>query len=74
MLNGIQMNPIMVADDIMLLSMSVKGITEMLCILESYSSKWRFEFNPSKTIEVTFGETTQTHNNRKQTRNFITLK
>lgn len=68
LLNEIPMNPIMVADDITLLSKSVKGLTLMLNELELYSSKWRFEFNPSKTVEVTFGETTQVHNKRKQLR------
>lgn len=67
-LSNISCNPIMVADDITLLSTRVQGLQEMLYAVERYSLKWRFEFNPAKTTVVTFGESTQTHNKIKRSR------
>ena len=45
-----------------------RSAKEMLHSLEKYSSQWRFEFNPDKTTVVTFGETMQTHNKVKHSR------
>ncbi len=42
----------------------------MLNAIEDYSNKWRFQFNPEKTTVVTFGETTQMNNRRKETRSW----
>ena len=67
-LNNLRCSPIMVADDIALLSTRVQGLQEMLSSLEKYSEKWRFKFNPTKTRVVTFGETTQMWNRMKNTR------
>ena len=38
--------------------------------MEMYSYQWRFEFNPSKTTIVTFGETTQMHLLKKPLRSW----
>jgi hypothetical protein len=59
----------MVADDITILSFRVKGLQEQHDTLGSYSCRWRFDFNTSKTIAVTFGETTRTFNKNNATRN-----
>ena len=36
--------------------------------LPNHSKRWRFEFNPEKSIEVTFGESTKTYNLLKNKR------
>jgi hypothetical protein len=56
--------------DITIISTRVKGLQEQLDTLESYSCHWRFDFNTSKTIAVTFGETTRTFNKNNATRNW----
>ncbi|CAB4026394.1 Hypothetical predicted protein [Paramuricea clavata] len=68
--NSIPCNPVVVADDITILSTRVKRLQEKLDTLESYSCRWRFDFNTSKTIAVTFGETTRTFNKNNVTRNW----
>jgi hypothetical protein len=67
--NSIPCNPVLVAD-ITIISTRVKGLQEQLDTLESYSCRWRFDFNTSKTIAVTFGETTRTFNKNNATRNW----
>ena len=67
-LNKLRCSPIMVADDIALLSTRVQSLQQMLSSLERYSEKWRFEFNPTKTRVITFGESTQMWNKIKNTR------
>ena len=67
-LGTIPCNPIMVADDITLLSTRAKGLQKMLNLLEVYSLKWRFDFSPSKTAIVIFGESTQMLNRLKNSR------
>ena len=67
--NYIPCYPVMVADDITILSSRVKGLQEQHDTLGSYSCRWRFDFNTSKTIAVTFGETTRTFNKNNATRN-----
>ena len=62
--NGITVNEtwcgnVLVADDITLLSSQSSGLQSMLISMESYSKRWRFEFNPEKSVEVTFGESTK---------------
>ena len=57
--HDIHCNSILVADDITLLSLRVGGLQNMINTIENYSYKWRFQFNPGKTVVVTFGETTQ---------------
>ena len=51
--NYIPCYPVMVADDITILSSRVKGLQEQHDTLGSYSCRWRFDFNTSKTIAVT---------------------
>ena len=69
-LNNLRCNPILVADDIAILSTRVKGLQIMLNCLENYSFKWHFEFNPSKTTVITFGETTQIRNRLTNSRSW----
>ena len=69
-LNNLRCNPILVADDIAILSTRVKGLQIMLNFLENYSFKWHFEFNPSKTTVITFGETTQIRNRLTNSRSW----
>lgn len=68
MLDSLSCNPIMVADDVTLTSTRVKGLQKMLNTLESYSRKWRFDFSPTKTVVITFGESTQMFNKLKRYR------
>ena len=66
----INCSAVLVADDITLMSLNVKGLQNMLNTIEAYSNKWRFQFNSSKTTVVTFGESTQMHSLRKPTRHW----
>ena len=71
--NGITVNEtwcgnVLVADDITLLSSQSSGLQSMLISMESYSKRWRFEFIPEKSVEVTFGESTKTYNLLKNKR------
>ena len=59
---------VLVADDITLLCSQVSGLQSMLRSVEGYSKRWRFEFNPSKTVKVTFGESVRTYNSLKNNR------
>lgn len=62
---------IMVADDIALLSTRVTGLQSMLDSVNDYSKKWRFEFNPGNTVEVTFGESTRSNSLLKNGRKWV---
>lgn len=71
--NGISVNEtwygnVLVADDITLLSSRSSGLQAMLTSMERYSKRWRFEFNPDKSVEVTFGESTKSYNSLKNRR------
>ena len=66
--DNIYSTSVLVADDLTLISTQVGGLQCMINTIENYSNKWRFQFNPGKTVVVTFGETTQMHNLRKVTR------
>ena len=66
--NNVFCNSVLVADDVTLLSLRVAGLQCMIDAIYQYSNKWRFLFNPEKTVIVTFGESTQMNNNRKNTR------
>ena len=55
-----------VADDMMLVALSYTGINAMLDICNSYSKKWRYEYNASKCSVVVFNELAQ----HKETRCF----
>ena len=59
---------VLVADDITLLCSGVSGLHSMLRSVEVYSKRWRFGFNPSKAVEVTFGESVRTYNSLKNNR------
>ncbi len=45
------------ADDMSLISLSRKGMHNMVTIAYTYSRKWKFRFNPPKCIVLTFGNT-----------------
>jgi hypothetical protein len=66
----INCSSVLVADDVTLLSLRIKGLQSLLAKMEMYSYQWRFEFNPSKTTIVTFGETTQMHLLKKPLRSW----
>ena len=55
-----------VADDMMLVALPSTGINAMLDIGNSYSKKWRYEYNASKCSVVVFNELAQ----HKETRCF----
>ena len=57
----INCSSVLVADDVTLISLRIKGLQSLLAKMEMYSYQWRFECNPSKTTIVTFGEATQMH-------------
>ena len=61
---------VMVADDIAFLSTRVIGLQLMLNAVNKYSKVWRFEFNPGKTVEVTFGELNRSNSLLKSSRNW----
>ena len=76
MCNGIKVDTVwcgnvLVADDITLLSCQSSGLQLMLNSIEAYSKKWRFEFNPGKTVEITFGESTKAYKLVKNKRKWI---
>ena len=70
-ISDMKCSTVIVADDITLMSFRVKGLQKPIDSMQNYCSKWRFEFNSSKTIAVTFGESTQTHKVKKLTLCFI---
>ena len=49
MLNGIPINGLMYADDLVLISESEEGLQHLLNILNSYTEKWFMQVNKSKT-------------------------
>ena len=59
---------VLVADDITFLCSQVSGLQSMLRSAERHRKKWRFEFNPSKTVEVALGESVRTYNSLKNNR------
>ena len=61
----------LVANDLTLLSLQVEGLQCMINTISDYSNKWRFKFNPDKTVVITFCETTQMNNLRKVTRKWF---
>ena len=48
-----------VADNMMLVALPSTGINAMLDICNSYSKKWRYEYNASKCSVVVFNESAQ---------------
>ena len=70
-LNDIHSDSVLVADDLTLLSVRVDGLQTMINTITDYSNKWRFKFNPGKTVVVTFGETTQKNNVCNKTRKWF---
>ena len=56
-----------VADNMMLVALSYTGSNAMLDICNSYSKKWRYEYNASKCSGVVFNESAQ---KKKETRCF----
>ena len=51
-----------IADDMLLLSLSKVGLNKMLDICNTYSSMWRFEYNPSKCNVVSFNSSPKEQN------------
>ncbi len=45
------------ADDMSLISLSKKGLQNMVTIAYTYSRKWKIRFNPPKFIVLIFGNT-----------------
>jgi hypothetical protein len=66
----INCSSVLVADDVTLISLRIKGLQSLLAKMEMYSYQWRFEFNPSKTTIVNSGETTQMHLLKKPLRSW----
>ena len=62
---------VLVADDVALLSVRVNGLQRMITAMETYSRRWRFQFNVGKTRIVTFGETTRSRNINKSNRRWF---
>ena len=60
-INGVYFGSPMFADDLTMLSRMKSGLDRMLECTWEYSIKWRFKFNSSKSIILTFGE-----NNRER--------
>ena len=50
-----------VADDMLLSSLSKKGLDELMTICYRYSCKWRFEYQPSKCYVIVYNETKYEH-------------
>lgn len=70
-MEDIYCSSILVADDIALLSLRNEGLQCMINTMTNYSNKWRFRFNPDKTVVVTFGETSQMNTLRRSTRKWF---
>lgn len=51
----------MFADDLTMLSRLKSGLDKVLKTAWEYSQKWRFNFNVTKTVILTFGESQQEH-------------
>jgi hypothetical protein len=45
----------------------VQGLQMMIDCVKEYGNKWRFEFNPEKSVVVTFWESTQINKHRTPT-------
>ena len=56
-INGVYFGSPMFADDLTMLSRMKSGLDKMLECAWEYSIKWRFIFNSTKTVILTFGET-----------------
>ena len=66
LVNDIHCDSVLVADDVTVFSLQVQSLQGMINAIDDYSNK----FNPEKTTVVTFGETTQMNNCRKESRNW----
>ena len=49
------------ADDIALLALNPTYLTSLMGICCKYSTKWRYEFNHTKSGVITYGETKPVH-------------
>ena len=56
-----------VADDMVLVSYSRYGLQNMLNICNSYSTKWRYEYNPLKCAVIVFNESKSIYNKCSRT-------
>ncbi|CAB4019992.1 Hypothetical predicted protein [Paramuricea clavata] len=55
-INTVYFGSPMFADDLTMLSRMKSGLDKMLRCPSEYSNKWRFTFNATKTVVLTFGE------------------
>ena len=55
-LYGLNMSCPTVADDMVLISLSMNGLQQMLNLCHAYACKWRFEYNPLKCGVIVFNE------------------
>ena len=60
-LGGYSISSLSVADDMVLLSFSRKGLHTLMDICYRYSCKWRYLYNPTKCSVVVFNETKHHH-------------
>ena len=69
-INGVYFGSPMFADDLTMLSRMKSGLDRMLECTWEYSIKWRFKFNSSKSIILTFGENNWERGVNQSTRNW----
>ena len=59
------------ADDIALLALNPTFLTSLIGMCYKYSTKWRYEFNPTESGFVTYGETKPVHFEEMKEREWI---
>jgi len=55
-LNGVELNSLFFADDIVIMASSKEDLNKLLDIVSEYARKWRFEVNISKSKYMVFGK------------------
>ena len=70
-INGLRVSSPSFADEISLLTAQQSFLAVLMHICYCYSLKWRYEFNNSKSVVVTFGETKAVHYQSMRTREWI---
>ena len=69
--SAVTLGNVLVADDVALLSLRVEGLQSLISLMESYSKKWRFDFNISKTSIITFGESSRLFQTNSKLRRWL---
>ena len=46
-----------VADDMVLMALSIAGLAILLCICYAYSCKWRYDYSAPKSSIIVYNET-----------------